>query len=568
MKSLCLLVVVCGCLWYDASAALTSAEERRVSVDFTGTYQEGAEECAESFAGPFANARITMSGEEVIQDESFYVTITSHLVASSETVCTQYGGGLQIRECEMSEYHVHKEPDSEKTVVSFPLGYPENSERSSVWTICIGRNENVNKVVTKSTVFASGDIVLSSSNSILSHFDYDDENLSDVKEKARIGSRSPVKTTAMGHNSLHLDSVASACVDGTSYANGYCNLENNVADCNYDGGDCCFEDCTHSSCLEDMLSYPKYCHKDETVIVNYFQDQSLNSSEYCAPNSDFTNCSLRDAIDFCQEYVVGDHSCIIEISAGVVEIESGQISLADTNRSLIIRGAGSSDTVVKNAQSGDSRFLHIHFDSVYYSSTAIVVERISVIDFSMTGDWGGAVYCVNLMNGTFHDVHFHNNSAAYGGGMYAKGIENAVFTGVVFAENRATSIGGGIYMTNSLLSVFESSAFSFNTASAYAGGIYLSNVANISFEISRFSNNEAGNCGGAVYLDSAFDIVLSGIDWTNNAATFGGALYTMSSQDITLHSNYFSDNVAAYRGGSCFQFALQFHYCMVESYCH
>jgi predicted outer membrane repeat protein len=495
MALLLLLLNLCSPV---VNSALTKETQTYITVDFVNTYSSYEYECtSESSMGSFNVAELHLISATSADYSSFFVTIsTSDLAFTLPRACTQYGGGDYIHQgCDISTKS-WSTYSSEGLLVTIPIeSHHQKHQRAgsggAMWTICVGSGEAQDS--SSSALKAVGNVRLSTSTSkhpLVSNAasktstaprlveTQTERKEKDVKERRNrlspaddtehlvllaseqalsipSGSKSKAQDdSGVEEGQVKAAAAPSTCANVSVYADGYCDNENNVAECDYDGGDCCFEDCTHSQCFHLLESYPKFCHKDETIMVNYLKEHTLTSTDYCGPNFDASTkgarCSLRTAVNFCQNNVVGDHRCIIKIPAGTVELNASSIQLNDNGRSLVIRGDSSATSVVTNTAGGDLRFLYILFASDLSSTTEFVLEHLTITGFSATAGWGGAIYCKYLNKGAFNDLVLVNNNARYGGAMYTNRVDNIAFSSLTFSGNSATEKGGGMYVLSSV----------------------------------------------------------------------------------------------------------------------
>ena len=180
--------------------------------------------------------------------------------------------------------------------------------------------------------------------------------------------------------------------------------------------------------------------------------------------------------------------------------------------------------------------------------------------------YGGGVYAsyssVMSFNGS---TTFSSNSARYGGGVYASYSSVMSFNGsTTFSNNSASWSGGGVYAYYSRLMSFNgSTTFSSNSASTDGGGVCASSSSVISFNGSTtFSNNSASDDGGGVYAYYSSVMSFKGsTTFSNNSASWsgggvyasswsGGGVYASSSSVMSFNgSTTFSSNSARYGGG-------------------
>ncbi|MEO9804606.1 MAG: Ig-like domain-containing protein [Reichenbachiella sp.] len=164
-------------------------------------------------------------------------------------------------------------------------------------------------------------------------------------------------------------------------------------------------------------------------------------------------------------------------------------------------------------------------------STSLTLNKIRVIDFSPSSQWGpvalvnsnaasltmtgceirnnstgghgGPIYCENG-NVSIKQSIFSNNSAVWGGAVtiYSGGttiIENSLF------EGNSANTGGAIYGRNGANITVRHCTFSDNSSTGNGGAIY--NLKTLKVENSLFVANTAGGTGDNIQNDSSFDNV-------------------------------------------------------------
>ena len=68
-------------------------------------------------------------------------------------------------------------------------------------------------------------------------------------------------------------------------SNGFCNDETNIADCNYDGGECCAMNANSNSCSDCG------CHLIETCAAGY---HPLVGNGFCNDDTNIAECNYDD----------------------------------------------------------------------------------------------------------------------------------------------------------------------------------------------------------------------------------------------------------------------------------
>lgn len=156
------------------------------------------------------------------------------------------------------------------------------------------------------------------------------------------------------------------------------------------------------------------------------------------------------------------------------------------------------------------------------------------------GQKGGAISLDYPNSLTITNTTFYNNTAQYGGAIYA---QNAGITDCTFTSNKAT-MGGGAIFSNSV--TLGSCIFSSNSADE--GGAVNSNEVHTQHSI--FKNNYAATSGGALFV-SLLNSNLT--NYFGNQAQYGGAITLYSADQLNL-LNYasISNNYATEEGGAIF----------------
>ena len=91
--------------------------------------------------------------------------------------------------------------------------------------------------------------------------------------------------------------IVLGCANVALVGNGFCNDETNNADCNYDGGDCCFVNANTSACSECA------CHFLETCAGGY---HPLVGNGFCNDETNIAECSY-DGGDCCGYSINSEH---------------------------------------------------------------------------------------------------------------------------------------------------------------------------------------------------------------------------------------------------------------------
>lgn len=122
-------------------------------------------------------------------------------------------------------------------------------------------------------------------------------------------------------------------------------------------------------------------------------------------------------------------------------------------------------------------------------------------------------------------------------------------SGCVF-ENNSADWGGAIYATGSTRLEIHHSVFRNNQDAIRGGAIYVENSTNVELLDVTFSGNEA-TYGGAAYLSNT-NAVLANVTVVDNEATHGGGLYIEGSRSVQLVNAVIAGNTGSQRGGGIY----------------
>ena len=186
---------------------------------------------------------------------------------------------------------------------------------------------------------------------------------------------------------------------------------------------------------------------------------------------------------------------------------------------------------------------------------------------------GGGIYAnMSTLKFTGNST-FRDNSATFGGAIYAKYNNFITFNGnSIFGNNSAEYDGGGIFAWSSTLIFNGCNGFGNNSAAHYGGGIHVlytrmtfngnsifrSNSAGHGGGIngsSVFRNNSALNGGGVFAYNSTLNITGNSTFENNSAARYGGGIDALFSTVMNFNGNsIFRNNHAAVAGGGILTF--------------
>ena len=143
---------------------------------------------------------------------------------------------------------------------------------------------------------------------------------------------------------------------------------------------------------------------------------------------------------------------------------------------------------------------------------------------------GGAIICFGELR--IIDCIFKNNSAGYGGAVYACGGE---ISGCSFIDNVAEDRGGALFFKDNEMRISDSSFL--NNIALTGGAIYAS--ASLSIDNSNFTDNSASYNGGAIASVESKNLYLMGVRFINDSAEYSaGAVYSLLTVNYFLNSSF------------------------------
>lgn len=273
--------------------------------------------------------------------------------------------------------------------------------------------------------------------------------------------------------------------------NGVCVTHECLDDSHCEEGLCHIRECVIAECLYDSHCHEGWCIDRMCVDYECYTDEHCAGDSLCFAHQclEPTVCLLGTDIETVQEGVDNPDCTIIEIPAGTHAVANVTI-----NRSVMIRGAGSSETTL------DAEELGRHL-SLSASRIGLRLEGLRFI--RGRANRGGSLELRSSSNSAaLNDVRFEGNGAVESGGaIYARGELHA--TNCVFAENEvrldenptSTAGGGAIHASHSHLSL-ESCEFIENRVvnngawSILYGGAIHAEYSTLRLEDIQFIENE------------------------------------------------------------------------------
>lgn len=183
---------------------------------------------------------------------------------------------------------------------------------------------------------------------------------------------------------------------------------------------------------------------------------------------------------------------------------------------LTIKGNGAK--LIRDDSAEPFRFFELMFGT-------LTLQNLTLQGGNAGDDWGGAIYS---MNGSINldDVHFINNQAENGGGIYFNlGALN--ITNGEFSDNYSTNNGAAIFIDSSK-STIESAHFEGNRSDGEGAALYAETVSliltNDIFIKNRVTGDGLGSRGGALNLNHVNLTISRSQFYQNEAPMYGGAI--------------------------------------------
>jgi predicted outer membrane repeat protein len=184
--------------------------------------------------------------------------------------------------------------------------------------------------------------------------------------------------------------------------------------------------------------------------------------------------------------------------------------------SLTIHGNGA--RLIRDEAAEPFRFFELMFGT-------LTLQNLTLQGGDVQDDWGGAIYSMNSSI-TLDDVHFVNNRAENGGGIYFNlGALN--ISSSEFMDNHATQGGAAIFIDSSR-STIKATRFEGNSSDGNGGALYAETVTLVLtddiFNKNRVTGDGLGSRGGGLYLSHVNLNISRSQFYQNEAPMYGGAI--------------------------------------------
>lgn len=194
----------------------------------------------------------------------------------------------------------------------------------------------------------------------------------------------------------------------------------------------------------------------------------------------------------------------------------------------------------------------IHCEEGVGPARAIVIADCLLEGNTAGGGGGLSLFSPFVYTPKICGTIVRNNTAAYGGGIYAYWTEVTLFESEIRA-NHATSHGGGMFMEDCSLSHISESEIAENTAAAAGGGVAMVLWSTEpTLEGNRILHNSAPEGGGIYCYLMSSPILRDNLIAFNQAPARGGALFCDDHCEPQLYDNVVLENRAPIAGGLYF----------------
>jgi CSLREA domain-containing protein len=256
-------------------------------------------------------------------------------------------------------------------------------------------------------------------------------------------------------------------------------------------------------------------------------------------------CTLRAAVQEANALAGAD---VIQLPAGVFRLTLTGIGedLAatgdlDVTQDLQVNGAGRDATVIDGLTA----------DRVFdvKANVTFGVSDLTIRNGDASGSTGGGVTYAGPGALTLNDVHFTDNTAAGGAGVFvANG--GVTITNCVFDGGTASSVGGAVYQAGTGASAISGSTFTDDRAPTGTGGaLFIGTSSTVSIQGSTFTDTSSSS-GGAIFLSGVTDVTVANVQIQHSVAIGpGGGLFVGATGNVSVSGTTVSGCAAAGPGG-------------------
>ncbi len=262
----------------------------------------------------------------------------------------------------------------------------------------------------------------------------------------------------------------------------------------------------------------------------------------------------------------------LHIFENTADVVGGGLYCSGSNNNIILEREGNPIVGIRSNQARNGGGAYIadgcHFTSYIGGITDIGLAGIgSGINGNMAIQDGGGIYAASgakvYLNGNQYCAEFNNelfcygnntdsvqflanhadsdeNEVGYGGGIYATGIDTAIYANNVLIDKNTARRGGGVYVTDN--ASFQTQTTFNNGIGGQANGCWKPGRCNL-FIGNKASSTTGVGYGGAFYASSGGQLSVSRTHIEYNRANYGAAFHVQDSgSHLSLEGAYITLN--------------------------
>jgi hypothetical protein len=229
-------------------------------------------------------------------------------------------------------------------------------------------------------------------------------------------------------------------------------------------------------------------------------------------------------------------------------------SLSGQPGGAIYCGPGTSPTIVNLIISNCSVSFSAGGAIFIDSGSSPTLSNITINNCSVNLGVGGGI-CINSENSVTLSYCTINNCRALsgsGGAVYTVASSSPIFVGCNFSSNSATINGGGLYCGQGSMPVLRQCTLSNNTATYDGGAILCSSGCLSEVNECTITGNSAGEDGGGIAYAADNSITIVDCNISDSSAQYGGGLYFDSNCAGTIEESILLNNNADEDGGAIY----------------
>ncbi len=268
---------------------------------------------------------------------------------------------------------------------------------------------------------------------------------------------------------------------------------------------------------------------------------------------------IQDAINAVVSGALADGT-IIDVQAGTYP---EALSIADTNRSMTIRGVAGAGATIVDAVGLGAVALHVR-----NASGQVAIQGLTFRRGTPPGSPSGGGFLIYYSSPSLSDCIFELNTAFNGGGGAVIGPSSSpTFTGCTMRNNSATHWGGGVFVYYGSHPLFINCTITANvsgttTSDGVGGGVAVFD-ASPTFRGAHINNNTGKFAGGGIFLQGYYSdlvpdthgrasLVLEDTEVADNISNLpseGGGIHAEDNATATLTRTRILRNTAGTGGG-------------------